>query len=346
MAKGIFLALFLSLSTLIHGADYIPKDYVWKTPSKNSSESMPCGGHDIGMNVWVENGDLLFYISQSGWFDENNTLLKAGRWRLHFDVSPFNGNDFEQRLCLDEGAIYVKGGGVDIRIWVDVFSPVVFAEIVSRQARKATLSYESWRYKDSPVTKAECQQCSYKWIIPKDCMTFADSIHASKDRLAFYHQNKQETVFDFTVSRERMDAVKNNLYNPIGNLKMGGIMQADDFSYTGTTDGKYASTDYRSWNFQQKKLRKSLISISLYTENEGTKSGTKTPYVNAADSRKRSQKWWHEYWQRSFIETDCQLPDVMQMVRNYELMRYMLGCNAYGEWPTKFNGGLFTFDPG
>lgn len=345
MAKGIFLALFLSLSTLIHGADYIPKDYVWKTPSKNSSESMPCGGHDIGMNVWVENGDLLFYISQSGWFDENNTLLKAGRWRLHFDVSPFNGNDFEQRLCLDEGAIYVKGGGVDIRIWVDVFSPVVFAEIVSRQARKATLSYESWRYKDSPVTKAECQQCSYKWIIPKDCMTFADSIHASKDRLAFYHQNKQETVFDFTVSRERMDAVKNNLYNPIGNLKMGGIMQADDFSYTGTTDGKYASTDYRSWNFQQKKLRKSLISISLYTENEGTKTGTKTPYVNAADSRKRSQKWWHEYWQRSFIETDSQLPDVRQIVRNYELMRYMLGCNAYGEWPTKFNGGLFTFDP-
>ena len=33
------------------------------------------------------------------------------------------------------------------------------------------------------------------------------------------------------------------------------------------------------------------------------------------------------------------------MVRNYELMRYLLGCNAYGEWPTKFNGGLFTFDP-
>lgn len=33
------------------------------------------------------------------------------------------------------------------------------------------------------------------------------------------------------------------------------------------------------------------------------------------------------------------------MLRNYELMRYMLGCNARGEWPTKFNGGLFTFDP-
>lgn len=33
------------------------------------------------------------------------------------------------------------------------------------------------------------------------------------------------------------------------------------------------------------------------------------------------------------------------MGRNYQLFRYMLGCNAYGNYPTKFNGGLFTVDP-
>ena len=339
MKKNILLSIFLTLATLIQGADYIPKDYVWTTPSKNASESMPCGGHDIGMNVWVEKGDLLFYIAQSGWFDENNTLLKAGRWRLHLNGQPFDGQDFEQRLCLDEGAVYIKGKGVNIRLWVDVYSPVVFAEIISQQAREATLSYESWRYKDRPVTKAECQQCSYKWVIPKDCMTFADSIRASKSRLTFYHQNRQETVFDFTVSRERLDAIKDQLYNPIGRLKMGGIMQADGFSYTGTTDGRYASTDYRSWNFRRKKMKKSLVTIQLYTGKEPAQS------VSAAVSKERSSAWWHSYWQRSFIETDCQRPEVRQMVRNYELMRYLLGCNAYGEWPTKFNGGLFTFDP-
>lgn len=51
---------------------------VWNTPSRNSSESMPCGGGDIGMNVWVEEGDVLFYLSRSGTFDENNCLLKQG----------------------------------------------------------------------------------------------------------------------------------------------------------------------------------------------------------------------------------------------------------------------------
>ena len=43
----------------------------WTTQSNNASESMPCGGGDIGLNVWVEKGDVLFYMSRSGAFDEN-----------------------------------------------------------------------------------------------------------------------------------------------------------------------------------------------------------------------------------------------------------------------------------
>jgi len=45
---------------------------VWDTPSKDASESMPCGGGDIGLNVWVENGDILFYMQRSGSLAENN----------------------------------------------------------------------------------------------------------------------------------------------------------------------------------------------------------------------------------------------------------------------------------
>jgi hypothetical protein len=122
---------------------------------------MPCGGFDVGMNVWVEDGDVLFYVSQSGWFDENNTLLKAGRWRLHFDNQPAE-RTFEQRLCLDDGAVYITLGDAQIRLWADVMEPVVFCEMVSKKKLTTTLSYESWRYKDRNITKAECQQTSYK----------------------------------------------------------------------------------------------------------------------------------------------------------------------------------------
>ena len=56
-----------------------------------------------------------------------------------------------------------------------------------------------------------------------------------------------------------------------------------------------------------------------------------------------TQKWWNDFWKRSFIESEGEI--TVSMARNYTLFRYMLGCNAKSDWPTKFNGGLFTFDP-
>ena len=338
-----FLLSFLMLFDMVvaQSADYVPSDYVWTSPSRNSSESMPCGGHNIGMNIWVEDGDLLIYISQSGWFDENNTLLKAGRWRLHLDSNPWGGEDFRQTLHLDHGNVIINGGGTEVTIWADVFCPTVFLDIRSRQKTHATLSYESWRYKNRPLTKAECQQCSYKWLIPKDCITHADQIDVRDQLLTVTHRNTAQTVFDYTVSYERLDSIKDNLYNPLGGRTMTMTMKADGFHFNGTSDGQYASTDYRSWNYQHDHLRHAIVQITL--DNGDGLPMSSPRYVQ--ESKKRSARWWHAYWQRSWIVADEKNPDAARMVRNYELMRYILGCNAYGQWPTKFNGGLFTFDP-
>lgn len=317
-------------------ADYKPKDYVWTTQSQNSSGSMPCGGHDVGMNVWVENGDILFYVSKSGMLDENNTLLKAGRFRLNIKGQPFSGTDFEQRLCLNDGAIYIKGKGISIRLWADVYQPKVFVEMNATHKADATLSYESWRYKDRPVTKAECQQGSYKWNIPADCTTFADSIKAAKSSIDFWHTNRSYTVFDYTVSREGLDAIKDELYNPIGGKTFGGSITMPGFRFTGTSTGTYASTDYKAWHYSATGIRQATVSIDLYTGE------TTSTALSAKKSKAQSTKWWHQFWQRSFITAEG---EGATMARNYELFRYMLGCNAYGEYPTKFNGSLFTFDP-
>lgn len=346
--RTLMCALLLLIAQVTMAADYIPKDFVWTSQSDNAAGSMPCGGHDVGLNVWVENGDVMFYASKSGMFDENNTLLKAGRWRLRLTPNPFNGTDsgFTQTLRLDDGAIYVKGVGTEVRIWADVQTSVVFAEISSAKKIDATLSYESWRYKDRIVTKAECQQCSYKWNLPKNCTTFQDSIQAKGNALSFYHKNRKQTVFDFTVSKEQLDDIKSQLYNPIGGLCFGGDMTADGFTFMGTSDGVYASTDYRAWNFKASNITKSTIKIVLFVGDKPNETPT------AKVSRKRSATWWHNYWQRSHITlepnskaNDALVDSITTMIRNYELFRYMLGCNAYGQWPTKFNGSLFTFDP-
>lgn len=332
MKKSISLCMMLLVCVVLTAKEYVPADYIWTTQSKNSSESMPCGGHDIGMNVWVENGDLMFYLSKSGLFDENNTLLKAGRIRLHIEGNPF-GKDFSQRLCLDDGAIYIYGVGMEIRLWADVFTPKVFMKIKGAKKRKATLSYESWRYRDRLITKDECQQCSWKWLLPKETYTFADSIKPAEHTLDFYHKNRGETIFDYTVEYEHLSEIKSQLYNPIGGIRWSCEISCPDFTYVGTKDGKYVDTDYRAWDFSGN-IRNSLVTITFEDAKEK---------LNAQTSERRSAQWWHEFWQRSWIQTDN--AEAKKMVRNYELFRYMLGCNAYGQWPSKFNGSLFTFDP-
>jgi hypothetical protein len=73
----LFFSSLLLSSLLFAQTELDQCNIVWNSQSKNSGESMPCGGGDIGLNVWVENNELLFYIAKSGTFDENNTLGKG-----------------------------------------------------------------------------------------------------------------------------------------------------------------------------------------------------------------------------------------------------------------------------
>src|SRR6186713_3106411 len=88
ICRHILLKIFLAIGgtvfwiTGVAQYDELSKcNITWNTQRQNAAESMPCGGGDIGLNVWVEKGELLCYLSKSGTFDENNTFLKLGRVR-------------------------------------------------------------------------------------------------------------------------------------------------------------------------------------------------------------------------------------------------------------------------
>ena len=83
---------------------------VWETPSKDHNGSMPIGNGETGLNVWVEpGGDLVFLISRTDSWDENERLCKPGRVRITF-TPPLTGGEFRQTLRLHEGEIGILGG--------------------------------------------------------------------------------------------------------------------------------------------------------------------------------------------------------------------------------------------
>ncbi|MBR1547941.1 MAG: hypothetical protein IJ637_04375 [Prevotella sp.] len=354
--RTVYILLLLSLLCGKTAAQ--PTDYVWTTPSKNSAESMPCGGGDVGMNVWVEQGDVLFYLSRSGSFDENNTLLKQGRFRI--SLSPgLDMQRFRQTLHMAEGYVEISDGSTSIQLWADVAKPVVHVDVEGSRKLVVAATYENWRTRDIVIGSRERFQTSYKFAAPKGLKTLHDSIVAGERSLLFWHRNAEETIFDATVSQQKMDSVKLRLYNPLSQLTFGGRMQGEGFVMMDTVSGRYASTPYEGWIYvTEQPRRKSHLQIALSTLQGSTAQWMaaleKTERTIRHDyDRRNTRRWWQQFWQRSYIETtggkDAGVPikgdSAAMMVRNYALFRYMLGCNANGQWPTKFNGGLFTFDP-
>jgi len=337
-------------------------DVVWTSQSANSSESMPCGGGSIGLNVWVEKNELMMYISKCDAFDENNGLQKAGRVRLRFDPDPFEGSQFSQELSLQDGDVTIvaakEGSRAEIRVWVDVFRPVVHVDVESTIPLTTTAIYESWRTETFKERPGENFQNSYKWAPFDTIYTYKDSVAFHGNSVLFFHRNRDCSVFDANVHLQGLDSVKSRLFNPLRDLTYGGEMQGGDMVAGGTHRGRYVDTGFRGWSIRSRRpTRRQDVEIFLFTKQvqsvEEWKNGLEKLKAEAASREKtahqQSMAWWHQFWDRSYIciDPDRAAPDSpqWQVGRNYQLFRYMLGCNAYGTSPTKFNGGLFTYDP-
>jgi len=353
----ILSSLFLTIP--LYSTQLEQYNVVWTKPSMGSDESMPCGGGSVGMNVWVENKNLYFYFSHSGTFDENNAFLKGGRMKLQFEPNPFESTFFRQELKLKDGYIEIRAGEdkerILIDVWTDVFRPVINLNIESEKKIAVKASYESWRYEDHLLRKEEGHSNSYKANSPAGLTTKKDSIFFDNNEIWFVHKNGKYTVFDETVKSQKMESVKDEMLNPLAYLTFGGKVSGKNFIVSDIDSGKYKDTTFKAWNLESKNpSQKHDISIYLHNEQtpsfEGWKNEVNQIALETHKDRKAKQKsrdWWNRFWQRSFIEINpgSKESDAWKVGRNYQLFRYMLGCNAYGSEPTKFNGGLFTFDP-
>jgi hypothetical protein len=359
----IYLLVLVAICTPVRvkAQDISKYNIVWNSQSKTSSESMPLGGGDIGCNVWVENNDVIFYISRSGTFDENNSMLKLGRVRLNLTPNPFS-RIFKQELKLKEGYIEISGdNNTRIKLWVEVYKPVIHVEVNSDVKINASAIFETWRIEDHQLSEKERSQAFSFNSAPSDkfpVYTRKDIVIHKKKSLIWYHQNfNKDNVVDKEIIQQHLVAVKDEIWNPLKNLIFGGEMLIEGMTFTKTFDSIYVSNKYRGWVYQSDKpSNKYNIDIVLYTANSPTikewQCGLGKQVKNAQTSSKKfnaNLQWWSQFWDRShiYINTRKNSDDDKgwELGRNYNLFRYQLGCNAYGEYPSKFNGGLFVYDP-
>lgn len=330
----------------------------WHGQSKNSADSMPVGGHDIGCNVWSENDKIYLYVQQSGWFDENNSMLKFGRIRVEFEEGVID-ETIEQELVLEKGYIRIRVKDIQMEIWADVQFPIVHLEYESENPHDIKVYYECWRTEDRIVDRNsfELFQCKEVYQCPdQDAVFHKDTILPVDEHLTAYHTNSTD---DLSIYKEfeaqGIGHYKDMAYNPQKNLICGGIMLMPGMKYSGKENGTYQDTDYTAFRYEMKERvnRQHLQIVLGWEQSENMKqwqANLETVY-QAADKqfekqKENTRKWWQEYFAKSYIQVGDSDRTMWEIGRNYQLFRYMVGCNYFGYWPTKFNGGLFTFDPG
>lgn len=332
---------------------------VWNGEGRDSSDSLPVGGHDVGCNVWVQDGEVLVYVQQGGGFDENSSLLKQARLRIRWAAGVF-GAGLRQEFCGERGFVRLSDGEVGrtrLDVWVESDRPVVHVD-GDFPASHVEVRYESWRTADRivPSHSAELFQAKEVWMYPGTVTFHRDQVDAGDGWVEFHHRNETDLSFDKEMDAQGLARIKGRLPNPQFGLTTGGRLEAPAFLSAEPETGVHAGMPYVAWPLRSTGPVTSLaLRVVLHTAPTATlgqwRDGLdRTARSAAADAeaRERTEAWWRNFHALSRIDVapGAGGRDLLgRLGRNAGLFRHLLGCNAKGAWPTKFNGGLFTFDP-
>ena len=345
--KPKIVSLFFILGTMVLSAQEnhftAANDVTWNSLGTNENNSMPLGNGDIALNVWTEqNGDIVLLVAKSDAWSENGQLLKLGRVRVKLTPNPFiSPAAVTQILKLETGEIQIQSGKSIAHIRVDANHPVVHLEVQSEQPIQLEAKSEVWRSKTYHLNQNAVSRAGFfEWGNNPDGLTFdPDTIFpAQTDRISWCHFNSN-SIYPLVFEKEHLESLLPKYPDPLlrrcfgVTMKGPGLASSDNQTLKSTGASKslrldlYALTQQvdtpEAWQAALKKVVASTDAVK----------------INAA--RKAHQKWWTEFWDRSWIHVSG-TPEADKISKSYAIQRYMTACAGRGTQPIKFNGSLFT----
>jgi len=332
----------------------------WDSLGKGEHDSMPLGNGDVCVNAWTEpGGDLVFYISKTDAWDDNARLVKVGRVRIHLDPNPLAAaSPFAQSLRLRDATMRItagQGSGAPrVRLWVDAHEPVIHVEAETAEAAEATASIELWRTKRqeyeviqvSDVMSRAPDEARQPTIIEPDTV-----LAGQQGRIGWYHHNVKSFGPAILAKIQGLEGFKRA--DPLLGRTFGAVIKAD--AGRRVDDTRLLSPRGKSHRF----------SIYVLTRHPSTpekwlsaidETIRRIESVDAAQRRIAHEKWWADFWLRSYIRAvtpvvaadaaaKAKPDDAAYVSQMYHLQRFINACAGRGAYPIKFNGSLFTVAP-
>ena len=350
LVMPVFLALIptIFLCGPVAAADPVDRyDVAWDTPGKNSSDSMPLGNGDIGLNVWTEeNGDVVFYISKTDAWSENAQLLKLGRVRISASSAPSPadreiGVPRGQVLKLSEGSVEICVGKITYIVWVDANLPAIRIEAKDKTPFEIAVNLEVWRTSERAMGKEERSSVYGMSESPDPVIVYPDTILTDQsNRIAWYHRN-EHSIWPLTMNLQGMGAWIEKGADPLMYRTFGGIIEGEGLvseSPTRLKSEKPASSFQISIYPLTAQTQTSEEWIAQLEKNIA--SAKATGWQAARDAH---VQWWRDFWKRSWVRVSG-ASDAETVSRGYVLQRFISACAGRGAYPIKFNGSIFTVD--
>lgn len=340
-------------------------DVVWDSPSADARGSMPLGNGQLTVNAWVEtNGDLQFYIGRNDSYSEISRLLKVGLVRVSLSPNPFTeGQPFSQHLHLRDGVIEISAGEKDnhvtLQLFIDPDQPVIYVTGQAAQPETVTVQVESWRLRPR-IIKGDDASAWTMHSSPAPLTESADHFLVSQatpdDAVVWYHRNETSIVPE-TLSLQGLSGAADVVHDPLLRRTFGGLVTGPGFSSV-TGIGANDDAGPASPEARMLVMKPPARSFSLCVACPCGQTDTAIEWITRAvelatsacdpaglkDDLKRTTTWWHNYWERSWIDITGN-DQATALTRGYLLQRYMQACDGRGPLPIKFNGGAFTVPP-
>ena len=331
------------------GADdaLVKYNVVWESPSKDASGSMPLGNGDIGVNAWVEpSGDLLFYVGKTDAWSENGRLLKVGRLRLHCSpVAQAVAGTFRQELRLEQGEMVVDLGEGDsrqrLRLWVDAHHPVIHVEVDRDVPFEVEVKLESWRQKRRELLGQESVSAYATRGSGRPLFVEADTIVEGQGKeLIWYHRNER-SVWRESLELQALGELAETMMDPLLHRTFGGLVQGEPLVRAGR-EGLRSAAAQKSFHFTVHLLTAQTASAQAWLKQVRQlrrEGGT------LEEARAAHRDWWEGFWDRSWVRVaGGDAEETGKISLGWHLHRYLIACGGRGNFPIKFNGGIFNVD--
>ncbi len=339
--------------------NWSPADVKWPGNSATGADSVPIGNGRVGANVWTDGptGDLMLLLSSTDAFDENARLLKLGRVRISWGGATPGPGD-QERLVVREGRLEFTLGERTLEVFVDPDHDVIHVRGVRGDAADVRVTVECWRNERREIGgSGSNSERNASWTMHDggsggsagDVRIFETpdrfvALDKGDEAVEWFHRNEESCV-PFTLKHQSVDGLP-GAFDPLVTRTFGGRVEGAGLVRDGErglrSQAPAKALDLRIATCVAQTPTPEAWSARVRASSKASRDATR--------AMARTAVWWGAFWDRSHVETaagdapDKQTPEKLGTA--YTLQRYVTACQARGENPIKFNGGIFTIEPG